>query len=575
MMTSRSDERFTAAGIAAFAVVVLLWLGLSIIAVLRQGTWADEVGYVLKSWWYVSGAVQPYSAEDATWYQPLIFYVIGPWQWVAGQDVAASRSLTVLITAINIGLLAGFLRRLDCGVWPIIFAIIVFALTEDSVFYFSSATPYAFSITLQLIALHLLLTMRQSASVAVIAAFAIVLTMIYLLRINLISFIALSLAIAWVRAGRDRWWVYLASATVVVVAWSVLALVWGRRFMFISLWLPNVNVLDLLSHAGLFAPFFPHALTLSRQMLLSDSLPHDSLADFLAYAFQRDIVMNWFVAHHIVPVAASILALGALVVRRVPHRGWIAIFVGAYVSLLLFHHLGAQSYCPICIQAYANYFNYLGALAGGLALSGLSGPALRRQAVRRVVCIGVIVASLGLAAWQSWSLAGAHGLPSIRNQQTSLSGEVHRLGDVLGTLLPANLSVGLVSSDPRIPLALAQAGIRVPPIDLTLTSSYRRLNDGLTIEQRRQAIEELGDLSFWTDAIAENWMRDQYAFLLVQRRPDAFPSWLVWAPDAPLVKRGLAACFEKVDGRSFDDMAPPLAIDLYRRTKRGEICVND
>jgi hypothetical protein len=47
------------------------------------------------------------------------------------------------ITAVNIGLLAGLLRRLGCTVWPIAFAIVVFALTEDSIFYFDSARPYA------------------------------------------------------------------------------------------------------------------------------------------------------------------------------------------------------------------------------------------------------------------------------------------------------------------------------------------------------------------------------------------------------------------------------------------------
>jgi hypothetical protein len=65
---------------------------------------------------------------------------------------------------------------------------------------------------LQLAALHLLLLMNGKASVRLALALEAVLTAAYLSRINLILFIARALAIGWVRAGRDRWRVYAASA---------------------------------------------------------------------------------------------------------------------------------------------------------------------------------------------------------------------------------------------------------------------------------------------------------------------------------------------------------------------------
>jgi hypothetical protein len=570
MMISQGERRFQAAGAIALAGVVLLWLGVSVVAMSRQGTWADETAYILKSWWYISGAVRPYSAEDATWYQPLIYYVIGAWQWIAGHGVAASRSVMVVITAINIGLLAGLLRRLSCGVWPIVFAIAVFALTEDSIFYFSSATPYALSICLQLIALHLMLSMRNGAGYALAVALAVVLTMIYFVRIDLVAFIALSLVIVWVRAGRDRWRVYAVSAATFVLTWSVLAWLWGSRFVYVSLWFPVVT--DWLSRAGLMP--FPHAMAQSRQLLLIDSPARTSLVDRLTYMFGPDIMLNWLVAHHMVPLAAAIFALGALAVRRMPNRGWIAAFLAAYVFLLLFYHFGAQSYCPVCIQAYANYFDYFGALAGALALHGLSSGG-EQKGFGRVACVAAIVVALGLASWQSWRLTGSNRLPSIRNQETSLSGDVRQVGDALKGLAPANSVVGLVGTDSRIPLALSQADLRVPPVTLTLAAFYRKLNDNLTAEQAAATTAEIGELSAWTDSIAEGWMRNAYDFIVVQRRPDRFPAWLIWAPDAALVKRGLTKCFEKIDTRSFDALVPPLSIEIYHRTKRGESCVSD
>lgn len=569
MISAQGEKRFQAAGSIAFVCIVLLWLGLSVLAVSRQGTWADETAYILKSWWYISGAVRPYSAEDATWYQPLIYYVIGIWQWMFGHGVIASRVVAVLFTAINIGLLAGLLRRLNCGIWPMLFAVIVFALTEDSVFYFSSATPFAFSICLQLIALHLTLSMRGKAGYAVAIALGVVLTMIYFIRVNLVSFIAVILLIAWVRAGRDRWRVYFCAAAIFIATWVALASIWGSRFIYVSLWFPIVT--DWLSRAGLMP--FPHAMTLSQQLLLLDS-PTRTLPQLLAYMFGADIMLNWLVAHHVLPLAASIFALGTLAVRGMPNRGWIAVFLAAYVFLLLFHHFGAQSYCPICIQGYANYFDYFGALAGALALSGLS-ERVQRSEVSGMVLIGAVAGSLVLASLQSWYLSGSNRLPSIRNQATALPGEVRRIADALKGHLPAHSLVGLVGSDPRIPLALAEADMRIPPVALALNSFYRKLNDNLTAEQKAVTTAEIGELSLWTDSTAVGWMRNDYEFLVVQRRPDRFPSWLIWAPDAPLVAHGLTKCFERVDAQAFDDATPPLSIELYRRTGRGDACVGD
>ena len=234
-------RRFGLTGIGVLLAVLICWIALSITAVRWQGTWADETNYILKSWWYVSGAVKPYSAEDSTWYQPLFFYVLGSWQWIFGHGVISARTFSLFVTAINIALVANLLRRLGCTVWPITFAVVVFALNEDSIFYFNSATQFAAFVCLQLIALHLLMQMNRSAGVAVASALGAVLTMSYLLRINSVAFIALSLAIVWVRAGRDRWRVYICSAATLVVTWSLLALLWGTRFAYVTIWLPGVT----------------------------------------------------------------------------------------------------------------------------------------------------------------------------------------------------------------------------------------------------------------------------------------------------------------------------------------------
>src|SRR5581483_2589417 len=266
-------------------------------------------------------------------------------------------------------------------------------------------------VCLQLITLHLLLLMNRSAGVAVALALGAVLTMNYLLRINSVAFIALSLAIVWVRAGRDRWRVYACSAAILVVSWSLLVLLWGKRFAYVTIWLPGLT--DSLVQAGLLPKLYPYTMLLSRQV--GAGMQHATLLDMLEYAFGWDALGHYFFNHHIVPFATALAATIVAALRAIPNRGWTALFAISYWALLIFHHLGLQSQCGGCIQAYANYVDYLAALAGGLALHGVmltAGSDLRA----RTFAIVAVAASIGLSAVQAWSLGGHYGLPSIRNR---------------------------------------------------------------------------------------------------------------------------------------------------------------
>jgi hypothetical protein len=569
MEVSTGDRRFHAAGIALLVAALLGWFALSAVAVMRQGTWGDEVNYLLKSWWYVSGTVKPYSAEDATLYQPLMFYTVGAWQRIVGHGLVASRWLTVLITGGNIALLAWLLRRLGCGVWPIAVAIVVFALTEDSIFYFSSVSPYALAIGLQLAALHLLLSMNGKASLRLALALGGILTAAYLLRINLIFFIALALAVVWVRAGKDRWLVYVCSAAIVAVTWSLLALLWGHRFIYISLWLPGVT--DWLAHAGVIPDFYPNTPAFSSRVFVIEHEP--GLAGFLGYVFGWEMLRDWILMHHAIPIAAAFLATVLASVRRIPNRGWTLLFALSFWAMMLYHHLGGQSFCPICIQAYANYFDYLAALAGALMLQGLLQP--RAGSLGRPLLVCLVAAAVAASTVQSWSLTGVNKLPSIRNRTDSLPAEVYAAGAAMKALLPRGIVAGYVGGDPRIPLALAEDEIPFPPVMIHLPSFYRKLNENLTPEVEGKTIAEIADLSLWTDAIARQWIENDFDWLVVQRQPAQRIPWLIWAPDAPLITTALQKCFEPSAAPAFGGFDPPLSVELYKRVGRGKVCLGE
>jgi hypothetical protein len=332
-------------------------------------------------------------------------------------------------------------------------------------------------------------------------------------------------------------------------------------------------VTDWLTQAGVLPNLYPFAMRLSHQM--TGVISHPTLQDLLAYAFGWDILGHYLLNHHGVPVASALAATIVAALRPIPNRGWTALFAASYWAMLVFYNLGLQSMCGGCIQAYANYADYLAALAGGLALHGLMLTS-RSDRLARVIAVGVAGASIGLAAEQAWSLTGVYQLPSIRNRADSLPEEVRAAGEAMRTLLPSGSTVEFVGRDSRIPLALARAEVRVPPITLTLISAYRKLNENLTPEQAAQAIEEFRQLTAWTDEIAREWIQQNGDWMIVQRQPvDAVLPWLVWAPDAPLMKTGLENCFEPVAEESFVTFVPPLSIALYKRVRRGRICLGE
>jgi hypothetical protein len=194
----------------------------------------------------------------------------------------------------------------------------------------------------------------------------------------------------------------------------------------------------------------------------------------------------------------------------------------------------------------------------------------------KAAVIGLTVASVAVAAGQSWSLTGVNRLPSIRNRTDSLPAEVGVAGAAMRTLLPRGAVAGIVGGDARIPLALSEADVRVPPIFLNISSFYRKLNDGLTPELQAKTIAEIADLSAWTDAIARQWVEGDFDWLVVQRQPVALtPSWLIWAPDAPLVATALEKCFERSSAPAFANFDPPLSVELYKRVRRGKVCLGE
>jgi hypothetical protein len=98
----------------------------------------------------------------------------------------------------------------------------------------------------------------------------------------------------------------------------------------------------------------------------------------------------------------------------------------------------------------------------------------------------------------------------------------------------------------------------------------------VTSAEASQATQEMRQLTNWTDEIAREWIQQNGDWMIVQRQPvDRALPWLVWDPEAPLMKTGLEKCFEPVAEKAFNDFVPPLSVALYRRVRRGRICLGE
>src|SRR6516165_5047844 len=115
MAQSDTESRRTARAVPTVLVLLLAMAGYAAIVAnaFRNGAISyAETPYLIKSWWYVTGTVTPYTTTDSTWTTPLYFYVLGWWQALMGAGAAPARALSIGLGLLNSGFLFAIVRRL-------------------------------------------------------------------------------------------------------------------------------------------------------------------------------------------------------------------------------------------------------------------------------------------------------------------------------------------------------------------------------------------------------------------------------------------------------------------------------
>jgi hypothetical protein len=509
---------------------------------LRNGrTTFEEVGYLIRSWWYATGTVAPYTATDATGHMPLYFYGLGGWQMLAGVGHVPGRLLSVGLGVVGAVLLFAICRRLTANLIAAAAAVAIFLATPATAYAFAMATPAALVSTLHLAAIWLVVSSLGRPRTWATVAFALLCVAIYFTRQNMIVGLVVLAPLYIAAIGRERRVHAGVLAAVIVIATATILAVAPDRLAAQALNLPVIA--PTLARWGLLPPDFA--------LIEQGSAGVGTMAPAFA-AIRWDQLIDSLV----LPYAGLLVAALALfvVTGRALRVLWIA---PLYFFWLIAAHVAASAgYCAGCMSGYTPYFAATGALAAALTLATVASLA-RRGAVPAgaVIVLGAVltVAISTFAPILARSDAFRY-YPASRFAQAAGDSEI---GDMdlfarwLKATAPPREPVLLIHDRPTVPYAAFLAGATFPVQTIDPAATRRAIRPRLAGPTREAVQAAIEAQSLWTDDTLKRWLQRDYELVLVQAMPG----------DQSAVATELSQRFDVIGSQPFRGQA----MTLYRR----------
>jgi hypothetical protein len=484
---------------------------LSYQALLNGHTSAAEISYLVKSWWYASGIVAPYTATDATGQMPLYLYQLGFWQQLEGLGHIPGRLLSIGFGAISGLLLFIICKRLTANTLAAAAAVFMYLATPATAVMFATATPTATVAALHLVAVWLIVASLGKQRPIATIFMGLLCTALYFYHQNMILAVVVLAPLYIAAIGRKR--ARHAANLLVTIAAATAALVtsFPEKMGEYALRLPVIS--PLIEKAGLLAPNF----------VLIDK--GTSGATTIGPAFERFAPAELLDTFLLPYSGTIILALVLLGVAAGPLRVlWAAPLY--FLWLAAGHYLGALGFCSGCMTTYTPYFAAVGALAGALALTML---ALRARAhaipAGAPILIGAVIA-VGLNAFAP-NFAVSQDLkhyPIPRLAQPYPATELADI-DTMGRWVAANApphepilvlhSLGK-NKLPTLSYSVFLAGHMIPVQSLNPAASRRTLATNLSGASREAVQSAIEDESLWTDETLGRWLERDYDMVLFQ-----------------------------------------------------------
>jgi hypothetical protein len=543
-MTKTRSYRETVLSAAVLLVGVVGYAYLSYDIVVHARTWVDEVTYTIKSWWYVTGTVSPYTDRDPTWYMPLYFYQLGLWQGLTGQGIEWNRGLSAAIGIVNGLLVFDIVRRMTGNAFAAALGVAIFLTVPSIAFYFSSATPIATVSMLLLLCIWLMVCALGLPSTLKSILIGILCGTLYFYRQNMILAIGLLVPVYLLTLPRARWahagWI---AAGLTLVAGSLLFL-FPDRLLSYAIRLPVIT--PLLADLQLFDdPLFLVETSSTGPLTLDIGLGH--------FAWQDPFDAFLLPYAGLIACAASIfvMARGSLKVL------WAAPL--AFFFLAVTHYAGSVGYCSTCILPYTASFSGLGAICAGLALA-LARRAAKRQSLPAntlvllfaVVIVGLNFAASGLATRQEYKFYPSAML--INPRPLTWQTETKNLASFLSENTDPATPLLIVHNLITVPYAAFLADRSFPVQSINMAHSYRFVKDSVRPGDRAMVLRNLEREGLWTDETLDRWLTKGYDTIVFQVDPRDRNSDL----------RGrIETMFEKTATMGFRGWN----IDVYRRVR--------
>lgn len=474
-------------------------------------SWADETSYLIKSYWYVTGAIAPYTAADAAWSMPLYFYQLGFWQELVGAGYANGRLMSVALGAISAIMLFSICRRLTANTTVAAAAVLIFVATPATTYFFATATPAATISTVHLAAVWLIITGLGRPRLLATVAMGVVCAALFFYSQSMILAVVALAPLYVLAIGRRRWLHGIVMVVAMAGSTAALLMTFPDKLLQYALRLPGIA--PLLEQAG-WAP--PNFTLIDRGTVNATSM--DIAFDQISLAG----ILDGF----LLPYAGTILF--ALLLFRLGGKGlrvlWIAPLY--FFWLATTYVIGSAGQCDACMLTYAPNFAAIGALAAALTLAMMAHWA-RQNGVPAVtlVVIGAVIAAASNTFAPGLAMSEENRLFPVARlsmaPSTSESEQVDELAQWIASHTSPDEPLLAIHSLgkrtlPSLPYAAFLAGHTMPVQSLNLSTSHRVIRPNLSGPAREAVQAAVEEESLWTDATMRRWINRDYDLILFQ-----------------------------------------------------------
>ena len=456
----------------------------------------EEVGYLIKAWWYITGAVMPFSATDAAPTLPLFPFSLGALQTQIGLTAPAARIAMVLIGLLNAVLLYSLCRKLTANSLASAAAVLIFIGSPATAYSFTVVSPIALTSLLVISALWLLVFSVGRPKVWRSVAMGLILTAIMMLNIDM-ALPALFLLIVFMAAVGSARWVHGAIA-IAVIAMIIGVCVSALPDQFSVFLLHHPTIAPLLDLAGL-AQMTPAVTNFNMSRIAEDAfegvlLPYNGT--LLLCALIIPLTLRGPRVFWVVPIYLF-AALAAIVVFRVPG-------------------------CEACVATAPSQVSAVGALGAAMTLAFLSRLVRQKNLASTPVMIGGVFFALALNTFAP-TLAMRDDLisfPAEMLKQPRPGAEQEDIATLMRfigqSVPPGSEPILLMHQLPALPYAVHMAGRRFATLSIQPLASLANVSVSLTEARRESASAAIERSGGWTAETLRRWVERDYELILWQ-----------------------------------------------------------